>query len=213
MTAERRIYLHGFASSPASQKALYFRDRLAEQGLDLAIPDLTCGDFEHLTITGQLTVIDSLVAGQPSVLIGSSMGGYLAALYAAHHPQVRRLVLLAPAFGFTHRWMETFGPQQVEEWKRTGYLEVYHYGDHQMRRLGYQLLEDGSQYEDFPALTQPTLIFHGEHDTVVPVGLSRTFSQQHPHVRLQVLDSDHQLLNVLPQIWQESRQFLIDARL
>jgi pimeloyl-ACP methyl ester carboxylesterase len=212
VSSERLIYLHGFASSPASQKAVYFRDRLAEAGFDLAIPDLAEGDFEHLTVTGQLAVIDRLAAGLPTVLIGSSMGGYLAALYAARRPNVRRILLLAPAFGFTKRWPDSFGPEQVETWKHTGFLEVYHYGDHRMRRLSYRLVEDGSTYEDFPSLRQPCRIFHGVHDTVVPVELSRTFAQQHPQVCLEVLDSDHQLLNVLPHIWQRSRQFLIDAR-
>ena len=31
------------------------------------------------------------------------MGGYLAALYASRHPEIDRMVLLAPAFGFGTR--------------------------------------------------------------------------------------------------------------
>ena len=45
------IYLHGFASGPGSTKARFFRDRFAEAGRELRVPDLAAGDFEHLTIT------------------------------------------------------------------------------------------------------------------------------------------------------------------
>ena len=89
----RTLYLHGFASGPASKKATFFRRRIPS----LEIPDLSAGDFEHLSITRQMVVIDELAAGGPVALVGSSMGGYLAALYAAGHPEVARLVLLAPA--------------------------------------------------------------------------------------------------------------------
>ena len=45
---------------------------------------------------------EKLAKGEPLVLMGSSLGGYLAALYAARHPSsVDRLILLAPAFRFS----------------------------------------------------------------------------------------------------------------
>src|ERR1700734_332724 len=103
----RFLYLHGFASSPQSQKARAFESALRKADIPLEIPALDAGDFEHLTISGQLTIIEALLAGQPCRLIGSSMGGYLAALYAARHAEVSRVVLLAPAFGFAQRWQAT----------------------------------------------------------------------------------------------------------
>ena len=96
----RILYLHGFASSPASSKARFFAERMRAAGALIDIPDLAAGDFEHLTISGQLRVIERAAAGDPVALMGSSLGGYLAALYAARHPEVSRVVLLAPAFGF-----------------------------------------------------------------------------------------------------------------
>ena len=73
--------------------------------------------------------MERAAAGDPISLIGSSMGGYLAALYAARHPEVARAVLLAPAFGFARRWAERLGPARVEEWRRTGAMYVYHYSE------------------------------------------------------------------------------------
>jgi pimeloyl-ACP methyl ester carboxylesterase len=208
----RIVYLHGFASSPASSKARYFRDYLGNAGARVDIPDLAAGDFEHLSITGQLAVIEEVAAGDAVSLIGSSLGGYLAALYAARHPEVRRLVLLAPAFAFARLWSSTLaGAEQVEEWRRTGSMEVFHYGENRNCRLGYQLLADAGRYEDYPDFSQPALIFHGLHDDAVPVSSSREFSAGHPNATLEVLDADHQLLNMLDYMAPKIDRFLMES--
>src|SRR5215471_21591004 len=131
----RVLYLHGFASGPGSSKARYFRDRLSSAGMRVDIPDLAQGDFEHLTITGQLAVIERAAAGDPVSLIGSSMGGYLAALYATRHRETERVVLLAPAFGFARRWPERLGAERIAEWRRSGTMQVFHYSEGGMRPL------------------------------------------------------------------------------
>jgi pimeloyl-ACP methyl ester carboxylesterase len=204
----RIIYLHGFASGPESKKARFFRDRFAELGIEMDVPDLAEGDFEHLTITRQLKVIERACRDESATLIGSSMGGYLAALHAARHPEVEKLVLLAPAFSFVTRWPQTLGPAQLEEWKRTGLMKVYHYGENREMELSYDLLEDARFYEDYPNFHQTALIFHGKNDTVVPPGYSITFSQQHANTKLRLLDSDHQLVDVLEIMWAEVKEFL-----
>jgi pimeloyl-ACP methyl ester carboxylesterase len=203
------LYLHGFASSPASSKARFFADRLRAAGAQVLIPDLAAGDFERLTITGQLRVIERETAGRPVTLIGSSMGGYLAALYAARHPEVSRLVLLAPAFGFARRWSERLGDETVAAWQSTGAMEVFHYGENRQRRLSSALLDDGSRYEDYPDFHQPCLIFHGAHDDVVPVEYSRKFAATHPNATLEVLDSGHELLNVLEHMAPRVTAFVL----
>src|SRR5437764_6266444 len=116
----RLLYLHGFASSPASKKAQFFRERFARFGIELEIPDLAGGNFEHLTISGQMAVVEAIAQGGAISLIGSSLGGYLAALYAAHHPQVEKLVIMAPAFCFARSYADSIGPDRLEAWKRTG---------------------------------------------------------------------------------------------
>jgi uncharacterized protein len=202
------IYLHGFASGPQSSKARYFRDLLERAGASVVVPDLAQGDFEHLTITGQLAVVDRAAARRPVSLIGSSLGGYLAALYAARHPEVQRIVLLAPAFGFAQRWPGRLGPGQVEAWRRTGTIEVFHYAENRNRKLGYQLLADGERFEAYPDFSQPALIFHGKHDDAVPVQYSEEFTAHHPNATLEVLDAGHDLLNVLDYMAPKILQFL-----
>ena len=198
----RTIYLHGFASSPSSKKAAFFRQRLPEMDL----PDLAEGDFEHLTITGQLQFIERLAGGQPIVLIGSSLGGYLAALYASRHAEVEKLVLLAPAFGFARRWAEM---EDTTAWRLSGYKEVYHYGQSRMCSLSYQLMEDALRYEDFPPFTQPALVFHGTRDDVVPAKFSQEFAATHVSAQLHLLNSDHELLDALDEIWRKTEPFLL----
>ena len=202
------IYLHGFASGPQSNKARFFRDRFAERGLPVSVPDLAGGDFEHLTITRQLDVVARAAGRRPVTVVGSSLGGYLAALYAARHPEVQRLVLMAPAFCFARRWPLQSGEEAMAEWRRTGWMKLYHYGYAADRRLSYDLIEDGLKYEDYPKVSQPTLILHGTLDHTVPVALSEEFIRNEPNARLALLESGHELTDVLERLWQETASFL-----
>ncbi len=195
----RVVYLHGFASSPLSKKARWFGERFAAKGIALEVPDLAAGDFEHLTISGQLRVIEAACKDEAVVLMGSSMGGYLAALYAARHPEVQKLVLMAPAFCFARRWRQPFAG---------GFLPVYHYGEGRTINLSYGIIEDGERYEDYPDCGQPALIFHGTHDTVVPAELSGEFAARQAGAKVRLLESDHELIDVLDTMWTETVEFL-----
>jgi pimeloyl-ACP methyl ester carboxylesterase len=206
---KRLLYLHGFASAPTSRKARFFADHLLAAGRILEIPDLTGGNFETLTIGGQLAVVESLLQGESATLIGSSMGGYLAALYASRHAEVERVILLAPAFGFAQHWTATFGTAALERWRESGFLPVFHYGEQRMRQLRYGIVEESCRWEAEPAFDQPAHIFHGTQDTVVPFGISERYVALHPHVVLTRVDSDHELGSALEQIWAECRAELI----
>ena len=205
------IYLHGFASSPNSKKARIFRDRFASIGTEIEAPELASEGFHNLTISGQLQVIESTAAGKRISLIGSSLGGYLAALYAARHPEVDKLVLLAPAFGFARRWEEELGPDVLEQWRATGSREVMNYATGGPASLGWQFLEDARKYEEEPAILHPCLIYHGVHDDVVPVSASRSFARTRTCSELREVDSNHELLNVIDEVFEGSRAFLLDA--
>ena len=203
------IYLHGFASSPASRKAQFFAQQIRAAGLSVEVPALESEGFANLTVSGQLRVIEQTAQGRPVRLIGSSMGGYLAALYASLHPEVERLLLLAPAFGFAERWQLRLGEPLFAQWRDTGFLEVPHYATGTMQRVGFGLITDGLQYPAEPAFPQPALLYHGLHDDVVPVEYSRRFAAAHPNAILHEKPSGHELTDVMEEIWNEAHSFLL----
>ncbi len=206
----RFIYLHGFASSPKSGKVVYLRDRLADLGISLEVPDLNQGDFSHLTITRQLRQVEALfpLDGTPITLIGSSLGGLTSAWLGQQHSQVQRLVLLAPAFGFLAHWLPKLGEEQLRKWQTSGYLSVEHYGEGRSLPLHYAFIEDAHQYQETPLLRPvPTLILHGRRDEVIPIQASRDYASVRPWVKLIELDSDHALADVMPEIWQAIQAF------
>lgn len=205
----RYLYIHGFASGPRSRKAMYLAEKFASVGVDLTIPDFNQGGFRDFTISRQLQQAISDCSGiEPVTIIGSSLGGWAALLLAQQYPQVKKLVLMAPAFGFPTLWLERLGAETLKYWQESGDLSVYHHAEQQQMLLGYQFVTDAQQY-----LTSnlernlPTLVLHGQHDAVVPIDLSRNFVQHHAGTKLIELDSDHGLGNVLDPIWQEISQF------
>jgi hypothetical protein len=204
----RVLYLHGFASSPASRKARFFAEKLITLGFAVEIPDLAEGDFQGLTLTKQLALIERLGRHEPAIVIGSSLGGYLAALYAARHPEVDRVILLAPALRFHALWTAEFGSERLRLWREKGSIPVFHYGAGRAQLIGYQLMEDARGFEPEPQFSQPCLIFHGDRDPLVPVTQSVEFAATRPKVQLIRLASGHELTDVLDEIWEKSEKFL-----
>ena len=203
------LYLHGFASSPHSRKAVFFSEKLRAAGFRVEIPDLAQSDFEHLTLRRQLNFIEDIARGRDVILIGSSLGGYLASLYAARHLEAKKVLLLAPAFGFRELWIASLGPERLAEWKARGVLNVFHYGEGRELPLAYEFLEDSRGLDPFPVLAQPVLIFHGTRDSVVPIEQSLAFVRLNPQAKLVPFnESGHELTDVLDQMWSAAEDFL-----
>jgi hypothetical protein len=205
----RLIYLHGFASSPGSNKATRFAEAVRQRGVAVEIPDLNEGDFRNLTLSRQVRLVERLAAGDsPLVIVGSSMGGYVAALHAAREPRVVALVLLAPAFDFHRRWLERVGESVATEWRRRGWMPVMHYATNQMEFIGWSLIEDAGRHPPFPEVTVPTLLIHGRRDETVDPGGSLRFAAGRANVELVLLDSDHSLADAVDEIIARAIRFL-----
>lgn len=202
------VYLHGFASGPGSTKARFFAARCAAAGMHLEVPDLA-PDFTSMTVTGMLELVDGFLARAPAVLLGSSLGGYLATLAAVRAPErVRGLVLFAPAFGFAGRWEERVGAKVMAAWRKRGTMPIFHYGRDREEPLSIALLDDARRYPDEPASSCPTLIFAGRHDEAVPLAAVERFAAAAPERELVVFDSGHELTDVLEPMWERTREFL-----
>ncbi|HEY9217705.1 MAG TPA: alpha/beta hydrolase, partial [Phenylobacterium sp.] len=106
------VWLGGYRSDMAGTKAQALADWAAAHGRDFLRFDYfghgeSSGDFEKGTITrwreDALAVMDELTEG-PLVLVGSSMGGWIACLAAMAWPErVHGMVLIAPAPDFTEK--------------------------------------------------------------------------------------------------------------
>ena len=92
-----RVFVHGLEGSSQGTKSQFFRKRYP----DMIIEDYTGGIEERMEkLRRVLTGVMDLI------LIGSSYGGLMAAMYACdHEAQTRRVILLAPALN-----LEEFRP-------------------------------------------------------------------------------------------------------
>ena len=204
-------YLHGFLSGPNSNKGKFLSGKFRESGQELVRPDLNAGDFENLTISSQLEVISAEITSSPekAVLIGSSLGAFIAALSAEKYPQVEKLVLLAPALDFVNRYFHNLSHQEMSRWKERGYMPLYHYVYEKEMRLGYGMVEDAVKFKEvqFKRAVEALLI-HGIYDEVVPYQVSVKYLQKNSNASLICLPSDHSLSDQLENMWKYMVTFL-----
>ncbi len=205
------LYMHGFGSGPGSAKARHLAERFAAAGVRLEVPDLTPGadGFERSSPSSMLREAERLLssAAPPHAIIGSSLGGYLAAVLAGRSPAVERLVLLAPAFRLFERWDRRLTGAEREEWRTRG-REVYHFASARQRRLGWQFHEDARGYPAFPEVGIPTLCIAGRRDETIPLEDVAAFVARTPSARLVEVDDGHELTTSLDRIFDEAWAFL-----
>jgi len=86
-------YIHGYESSPDSTKGVLFRDKLGAKPIKYR----DCKP-EDIIISDCLKRINNEIKNDKKVfLIGSSLGGFLAACVALENQNVKKLILLNPA--------------------------------------------------------------------------------------------------------------------
>ncbi len=205
------LYLHGFASGPSSQKAQVLSARFAAAGVRIEVPDLTPGvdGFERSSPSSMLAIAERALARAepPHAVIGSSLGGYLAAMAASRDPSVERLVLMAPAFRIFERWSARLSRAELDAWRTEG-LETMHFASNRRRRIGWQFFEDARSWPAFPEVRVPTLCIAGTRDETVPFEDVEAFVARTPSARLVAVDDGHDLAASLDRIFEEARVFL-----
>jgi pimeloyl-ACP methyl ester carboxylesterase len=214
------FYLHGFASSPGSSKASFLAERFGAHSVPLHAPDLNLPDFSTLTVTRMIDQLDRIIDARPSgpvVLVGSSLGGFVA-LHAAdrragrlddRHP-VSHLVLLAPAVDFGQMRDPLVVPGNIEAWRNTDRWELFHEGYGRTVPVRFELWEDAGRYDSLAVTPKvPTLVIHGTGDTVVDLRSVQRFADGRPNVTLRLLEgADHRLQGRLDTAWEEMAHFL-----
>ena len=175
------VWLGGFHSDMLGEKATALHERAQQDGRGFVRFDYlghgeSGGRFGDGTIgrwrADALAVIDRLTDG-PLVLVGSSMGGWMALLCALARPErVKGLVLIAPAPDFTDRLMwASFDAEQkrqiIEEgrWMRPSPYDPAGYP------ITRELIEEGRTWnimeKEIP-LDIPVRILQGGLDEDVP---------------------------------------------
>ena len=205
------IYLHGFASGPGSQKAYIFKNNFERFNLSITIPDLQQGDFENMTLTKQISLVQNIIDGNPGgdvALIGSSMGAYISTLIAETRKEIKALYLMAPGFNFLNRWMENMGWDKNSLFATPDFIQVYHYSYNREVSLNTNMFRDAVKWDSL-LLTRniPIRIVHGLHDETVSIQESRDFSGSRPWCQIKELDSDHGLLSCIDWIVADCMKF------
>ena len=203
------VFLPGFRSDMQGTKALFLDEFCAREGrafvrFDYRGHGASSGAFVECTLgdwlEDALLVIDRLAEG-PVVLVGSSMGGWLALRAALERPgRVVGLVLIAPAPDFTERLLlQQLAAEQRSRLFREGVLHLpSDYGE--PVPITRRLVEEGRRHLllDRPAIPVgvPVHVLHGMRDADVPWGLSLELAArlETPHVTVELVkDGDHRL--------------------
>ena len=202
------VFLPGFASDMTGSKALALDAFCAARGqamlrLDYSGHGASGGLFEAGCIgrwrDDALLLIDRLTEG-PLLLVGSSMGGWIALLLALARPaRIAGLVGIAAAPDFTERliWQGMTEPARAAL-ARHGHLDVPSaYGP--PTRITNALIEDGRRHLllDAPIpLRAPVRLLHGQCDPDVPWRTALDLAERLDSADVQTIlikDGDHRL--------------------
>jgi pimeloyl-ACP methyl ester carboxylesterase len=202
------VFLGGFGSDMSGAKATALEQAAIRRGraflrLDYRGHGQSEGRFVDCTIgdwfADALAVFDAATAG-PQILVGSSMGGWMALLLARARPdRVKAIVGIAAAPDFTTRLMS----EELTDVQRATLLRdkvLYRpsdYGDPMPITL--RLVEDGNDHlvlERPVPFAGPVRLLHGQRDPDVPwrIALKVAERLESDDVRvILVKDGDHRL--------------------
>ncbi len=175
------VWLSGFKSDMAGTKAEALAVWAARTGRTYTRFDYfghgrSSGTFAEGTVSrwlaDTLAVLDGLTEG-PQVLVGSSMGGWIATLAALQRPErVAGLLLIAPAADFTEALIWQQAPDEVKRaimergvWERPSAYDPDPYP------ITRGLIEDGRKHLILGGaidVTCPVRVLHGMADPDVP---------------------------------------------
>jgi pimeloyl-ACP methyl ester carboxylesterase len=201
------VFLHGLRSDMEGTKAVHLAAWARRSGraflrFDCSGHGKSSGRFEEGAIgdwfADALAAVAALTEG-PQVLVGSSMGGWLALLLARAVPgRVKGLVGIAAAPDFTEdsMWADTT-PEQRGTLMRDGVLHLPSDYSDEPYVITRRLIEDGRDHlvlrSPLP-LPFPVRLLHGTADRDVPVSVARRLLDHAdcPDMRLTLIkDADH----------------------
>lgn len=181
------VFLHGLGSSAATWAECMTQLRGTHRvvAIDLLghgaspVPD----DPAEYTRDAALADIDEVLAslGEPAVLVGHSLGGYLALAHAATRPGVARaVVVLNTGPGFRD-------PEKREGWNERSRRNAHRFGV-PVQAANLNLQEDSVVMDRLAEMTVPTLVLAGSADRPEYTGAGQVMERKMPHCRLAVVE-------------------------
>ena len=179
------VFLSGLKSDKEGTKAVFLSKWAEKNGRDFLRFDYrghgaSSGKFEDTSISDWLndtkTIIMGLTSG-PQVLVGSSLGGWIALLFARMFPsKVAGIVGIAAAPDFTVQYAsDNLTNDQRQELLSAGKLSFYSEYFDQPLVITQKLIEDGNNnliLTKEQSIDCPVRLFHGSHDEDVPISTS-----------------------------------------
>ena len=208
------VWLSGYRSDMESTKATALDGEAEQRGLGLLRFDYSGhgrseGRLEDGTVSHWLEEVLALVRAEtegPQILVGSSMGGYLALLAvralieAGETERIKGLILIAPAVDFTEALIWAKAPDKarraiMEEgvWRRPS---AYSSEPDSFTRA---LIEDGRKHLLLGGMIRtgaPTVVLQGMQDPDVPFAHALALMQRlggDPETLTLIKDGDHRL--------------------
>mgnify|MGYP005864333659 CR=1 FL=1 len=188
------VYLPGFRSSMKGQKGEFLSTYCREMSLEYVCFDYRAfgesqGDWATDAkisnwLADTLWILDHIVQSPNAILVGSSMGGWLALLATQKRlDRIRGLVLLAPAVDMTRYYPDPLQRRELDL-QEDGQGRLYYqipneYDDQRPYKVYEDFLQDGEQnylLDDAAPICLdniPIRILHGEQDKDVPIDRSR----------------------------------------
>jgi pimeloyl-ACP methyl ester carboxylesterase len=202
-------FLPGFRSVHTGQKATAVAAWAASHGhaclrFDYLGHGASDGDFLDFRVSEAVTDAAAALSaarapGQPVVLVGSSMGGWIALILAVRGLiDPAGMVLVAPAVEFVSRRLSDMPVEVQARMAREGYVDLPDpYAPGTTYRISREFFTDAVALEagQRPMATGcPVRILHGTDDADVPVAASRVLVRQIPGAELtEVPGGDHRL--------------------
>ncbi len=204
------LFLHGLLSDMNSKKSNFLEQYCKQQDYNYITFDnfghgKSSGNFIEETIKSWLEGVELILTRlveQPTIIVGSSMGAWLAILAAQNFPnKVKALICLAAAVDFTEIAIWNRLPvAQKKQMKEQGWLEIRGEKDcSKVYPISYRLITTAQKYLLLNTnihLKIPVHLIHGMADSDIPYTFSSKLLEQidAPTVVMKLIkDGNHQL--------------------